>query len=64
MKFILATILVAGSFIAFAESQMAKSQCRMVEGGWQRCSKSSGKCFGAVFKFQNQCEDALNNKDD
>ena len=38
--------------------------CRRVPGGWQRCSKRNGRCFGAVFRIKHQCEAALHPDDD
>lgn len=39
-------------------------ECRPVPGGWRRCSKRNGRCFGAVFRIKHQCEDALHPDDD
>ena len=39
-------------------------ECRPVNGGWRRCSKRTGRCFGAVFRVKRQCESVLNPDDD
>lgn len=39
-------------------------ECKAVPGGYRRCSKRTGRCFGAVFKIKSQCEDVLNGDDD
>jgi hypothetical protein len=39
-------------------------ECRAVPGGWRRCSKRTGRCFGAVFRLKQQCLQVLNGDDD
>jgi len=39
-------------------------ECKRVPGGWRRCSKRNGRCFGAVFRVKHQCEAALHPDDD
>lgn len=48
--------------IEVAAKIMSFYECRAVSGGWRRCSKSTGKCFGAVFAIKKQCEDVLNDE--
>lgn len=38
--------------------------CASVPGGYQRCSKRNGRCFGAVFRLLRQCQAALHPDDD
>lgn len=38
--------------------------CAAVPGGYQRCSKRTGRCFGAVFRLLRQCEAVLRGDDD
>jgi hypothetical protein len=42
----------------------AQYYCKAVPGGWIRCSKHYGSCFGATFRNKFQCERALHPDDD
>ena len=55
---------VAQASVQFQPSSHAFYYCKRVPGGYQRCSKRNGRCFGAVFRVKHQCEDALHPDDD
>lgn len=50
---------------ALAEILMhAQYYCKAVPGGWVRCSKHYGSCFGTTFRNKSDCERALHPDDD